>query len=70
MNRIIVIVLLFISGAAQLCIAQEVKGYSTEYKGIKLGKDSSKVFFVVNGNGAVISTIDEVGIDTEKLLQR
>lgn len=52
----------------RLCLGQTP--YGPEFNGLKLAKDSSKKFVLVNINNVVILPIDSINIESDKIIQK
>jgi hypothetical protein len=49
--------------------AQTAKGFGPEYNGLKLGKDSLQLFYLVNTNNVILTPLDKLGLDTDEIIK-
>lgn len=54
----------------KLSLSQTVSVYSKEFSGFKLAKDSSNTHFVVNTYGVIVSSIDELEMNLDEIIQK
>jgi hypothetical protein len=48
--------------------AQTAKGFGPEYNGLKLGKDSLQLFYLVKTNNVILTSLDKLGLDTDEII--